>query len=81
MLKLSLQQNLEADKERYFKGQTGGGTQAQIDKLKSKNKRRKEKQREKDGELEEETQEQAEEQGDETARKKRNRLALYGVKQ
>jgi hypothetical protein len=82
MLKLSLQQSLEADKEKYFKTPIGGAGDAKekLEKLISKNRKRKDKYNLKKGEEEaEEVQDEAAE--DEVARKKRKRLALYGIKQ
>ncbi len=87
MLKQSLVQNLEYEKEKFFKGQSTITTMT-VEKaeLISKNKRRKEKQRRKEAGEEdpdvEDAVKQDLEQGeiDEEASKKRRRLALYGIR-
>lgn len=48
MLKLSLQQELENDKEKFFKGQTSTAAAGKLEELRSKNKKRKEKMRQKE---------------------------------
>ena len=88
LLKQSLVQNLEHEKEKFFKGQSTIVTMTpEKAELISKNKRRKEKQRRKEA-GEEDPQETAAvaaelEQGeiDDDAAKKRRRLALYGIRQ
>lgn len=85
MLKLSLQQELENDKEKYFKGQTSNAAANKLEDLKSKNKKRKEKMKQKriadeEGEENAEDAEVAQAEEDASAAKKRKRLALYGVK-
>lgn len=89
LLKQSLQQNLEQEKEKYFKGQSNITTMT-VEKaeLISKNKRRKEKQRrkeagEEDGGAMEDAIKEGLEQGeiDDEASKKRRRMALYGIRQ
>ena len=89
LLKQSLQQNLEQEKEKYFKGQSTITTMT-VEKaeLISKNKRRKEKQRrkesgEEDGGAMEDAIKEGLEQGeiDDEASKKRRRMALYGIRQ
>jgi hypothetical protein len=87
LLKQSLVQNLEYEKEKFFKGQSTITTMT-VEKaeLISKNKRRKEKQRRKEAGEEdpdvEDAVKQDLEQGeiDEEASKKRRRLALYGIR-
>ncbi len=83
MLKQSLVQNLEQDKEKFFKSgsskeqQGSGDAQDRL----SKNKKRKEKWHKKRGDDDqaEDGEVQNQEEEDEDTAKKRKRLALYGV--